>query len=420
MKKKFTYLLVFSFFFSKGCKSLLTSTEADFTPSVSLDELVSPETDLKSSGVGGSLEEKFSREAEALIRANEADLSAYYENYLDSLKVKLKDSGSVKIKGYEGFLINILSNEIKNDTIYLANLVTQTESQGNPLCFQYSALKNDNFYFEIECLKNNALSELIYGGIDIEFVEGAEVRYQHFDLKKNDKIKGSFKVLEDNPVTFNITKRGASKGAIKVKVKKTLGTNLIVEKVTDSLEKTQMVVREVADTLYHLVDEKQYTLAPQLDITNTHQLTMPLLVEDIDNLLGWGFWIGLNEADVADYTKLLEEYPEEPLKIFAQSELVKSGLSVQLPYTQDENLIVNFRNYSKDKLSLNSTETYSFFSADSLSNDFKGELRITNLSKLYDYMITVKTVGVNIVISKVEEQETTDTLNEYINISVVE
>ena len=181
-----------------------------------------------------------------------------------------------------------------------------------------------------------------------------------------------------------------------------------------------MVVREVADTLYHLVDEKQYTLAPQLDITNTHQLTMPLLVEDIDNLLGWGFWIGLNEADVADYTKLLEEYPEEPLKIFAQSELVKSGLSVQLPHTQDENLIVNFRNYSKDKLSLNSTETYSFFSADSLSNDFKGELRITNLSKLYDYMITVKTVGVNIVISKVEEQETTYTLNEYINISVVE
>jgi hypothetical protein len=57
---------------------------------------------------------------------------------------------------------------------------------------------------------------------------------------------------------------------------------------------------------------------------------------------------------------------------------------------------------------------------DSLSKDIKGELRITNLSKLYDYMITVKTVGVNIVKSKVEQEETTYTINEYINISVVE
>jgi hypothetical protein len=34
-------------------------------------------------------------------------------------------------------------------------------------------------------------------------------------------------------------------------------------------------------------------------------------------------------------------------------------------------------------------------------------------------MITVKTVGVNVIKSKVEEEETTYTLNEYINISVV-
>lgn len=420
MKKKYIFIVFLSFLFSIGCKSLLTVTEGEFTPSVSLNELVTPETDLKSKIGKGSLEDQFTREAEALIKAKEADLSSYYENYLDSLKVKLKDSGSVKIKGYEGFLVNILSSEIKDDTIYLANIVAETESKGTPISFQYNALKNENFYFEIECLKNNALSELLYGGIDVEFIEGAEVRYQYFDLKKKDKIKGSFKVLEDNPVVLNVTKSGFSKGAIKVKVKKTLGSNLIVEKVTDSLKKTQMVIKEVADTLYHLVDEKQYTLAPQLDITNGHQLTMPLLVEDLDNLLGWGFWIGLNETDVENYAKLLEELPEEPLKIFAHSELVKSGLSLRLPQTQNENLIINFRNFSKDKLSLNSTGTYSFFSVDSLSKDIKGELRITNLSKLYDYMITVKTVGVNIVKSKVEQEETTYTINEYINISVVE
>ena len=316
-------------------------------------------------------------------------------------------------------MVDILSDQLKNDTVYLANLVTHTESKGTPLSFQYSALKNDKFYFEIECLKNNVLSELIYGGIDIEFIEGAEVRYQHYDLKKKDKIKGSFKVLDDNPVIFNITKKGFTKGALKVKVKKTLGSNLIVEKITDSLEETKMVVKQVADTIYHLVDEKQYTLAPQLDITNGHQLTMPLSVDDLDNLLGWGFWIGLNEKDIENYTKLFEQNSDDPLKLFAKSELTKVGLNLQLPYSLDENLIINFKNSSGDALSLNSTKTYSFFSSDSLSQDYKGELRITNKSKLYDYMITVKTVGVNVIKSKVEEEETTYTLNEYINISVV-
>jgi hypothetical protein len=175
----------------------------------------------------------------------------------------------------------------------------------------------------------------------------------------------------------------------------------------------------VADTIYHLVDEKQYTLAPQLDITNGHQLTMPLSVDDLDNLLGWGFWIGLNQKDIENYTKLFEQNPDDPLKLFAKSELTKVGLNVQLPYSLDENLIINFKNSSGDALSLNSTKTYSFFSSDSLSQDYKGELRITNKSKLYDYMITVKTVGVNVIKSKVEEEETTYTLNEYINISVV-
>ena len=112
MKKKYIFIVFLSFLFSIGCKSLLTVTEGEFTPSVSLNELVTPETDLKSKIGKGSLEDKFTREAEALIKAKEADLSSYYENYLDSLKVKLKDSGSVKIKGYEGFLVNILSSEI--------------------------------------------------------------------------------------------------------------------------------------------------------------------------------------------------------------------------------------------------------------------------------------------------------------------
>ena len=195
LKNHFFLFLIYVALLS-GCKSILSPIEDDFKPSLSLDELSTPQTALNTTN-GNSLEDKFRQEVEALIKTKEEDLSSYYENYLDSLKLKLKDSGSIKIKGYEDFLVNILSDQIKNDTIYLANLVTKTETKGTPLRFQYTGLKNDNFYFEIECLKNNSLSELIFGGIDIEFVEGDQVRYKYFDLKKKDKIKGSFKVIND-------------------------------------------------------------------------------------------------------------------------------------------------------------------------------------------------------------------------------
>ena len=401
-----------------GCKSLLNPIENDFKPSLSLDELSAPQTDLNATN-GNSLEDKFRKEVEALIKTKEEDLSSYYENYLDSLKLKLKDSGSIKIKGYEDFLVNILSDQIKDDTIYLANLVTKTETKGTPLSFQYTGLKNDNFYFEIECLKNNGLSELIFGGIDIEFVEGDQVRYQYFDLKKRDKIKGSFKVLNDNPVIFNVTKKGFTKSALKVKVKKTLGSNLIVERVIDSLEENQMVIKEVSDTIYHLVDEKQYNLAPLLDITNPHKLKIPLVIDNLENLLGWGYWVGISKSDIDSYSQLYELIFDEPLKLFAKSELIKTSSKFTLPKTLNENLKIDFKNNSDDSISLNSTISYSFFKTDSLSKPLKGELRITNLSKLYDYMIILKTVGVNIVKSKIQKEETTYKLNEYINISVI-
>jgi hypothetical protein len=180
-----------------------------------------------------------------------------------------------------------------------------------------------------------------------------------------------------------------------------------------------MVVKEVADTLYHLIEEKQYTLAPRLDLTNTHQLKMPLIVEELDNVLGWAYWIGLTKSDRDEYVKLNELIFDEPLKLFAKTELMKATSLFQLPHTLDENIVVDFQKKSNDISSLNSTETYSFFKSDSLSPDYKGELRITNQSKIYDYMVTVKTVGVNIVKSKVEVEETTYTLNEYFNISVL-
>ena len=194
---------------------------------------------------------------------------------------------------------------------------------------------------------------------------------------------------------------------------------MIVENGIDSVVKTEIIIKEVLDTLYHLVDEKQYKLAPYLDITNPHKLKIPLVIDNLENLLGWGYWLGISKPDIDNYSQLYELIFDEPLKLFAKSELIKTSSKFILPKTLNENLKIDFKNNSNDNISLNSTISYSFFKSDSLSTSLKGELSITNNSKIYDYMITLKTVGVNIVKSKVEQQETSYDLNEFINISVV-
>ncbi len=419
MTKELLKLLVI-FFFTIGCKSLVEVSNSNEIPtnSFSLNNISSPEIPSENIGLD-NLNNEFEREVELLLKNKKDDLKQYYKKYLDSLRLKLLDSGSIKIKGYEDFLVDILSNQIKNDTVYLANLYTETNSKGTPLSFQYDALKNDIFFFEIECLKINGLSELIYGGVDVEFIEGAETRYQHYNLTKNDKLKGSFKVIGDNPVVFNIIKKGFSSASLKVNIKKVLGSNLIVEHKKDSVEETKMVIREVSDTIYHLIDEKQYTLAPQLDLTKDHEIEIPFILDELDNLIGWGFWIGLNKSDFENYKKLNEILTEEPLMLFAKTELTRTSSKFSLPQTSDINVNVNFSNYSKDSLSLNSSKNFQFFMSDSLANINKGKLKIKNKSKIYDYLITLKAVAVNIQKSKIQEEQISYKLNEYINISLL-
>lgn len=404
-----------------GCKSLVGVAEGEEIPasSFSLDNISSPQRPQISSDIDLS-NNKFKREAEALLKSEKKDLEEYYKNYLDSIKIKLLDSGKVKIKGYEDFLVDILSDQIENDTVYLANLYTETDNKGTPLSFQYDALQNDIFFFEIECMRLNTLSGLVFGGVDIEFLEGSQTRFQHFNLSKADKVNGSFKVIADNPVVLNIVKKGYTKASLKVTIKKVLGANLIVERTKDSVEEVKTVIREVSDTLYHLIDEKQYSLAPQLDLTKGHEIEVPLIVDELDNVIGWGFWVGLNQSDSKNYERLSELLASEPLALFAKTELTKTASPFSLPHSEEDNLNINFSNYSKDTLSLNSLDTYQFFKTDSLADKNKGKLTIKNKSKLYNYLITLKTIAVNIKKSKVQEEQTTYKRNEYINISLLE
>ena len=76
MVRKYFYIIFIYFLAITGCKSLLNTSEPDFTPSESLETLSVPDTQLKNN-LDTNIEDKYSREAEAIIKSKESDLSLY-------------------------------------------------------------------------------------------------------------------------------------------------------------------------------------------------------------------------------------------------------------------------------------------------------------------------------------------------------
>ena len=79
-----------------------------------------------------------------------------------------------------------------------------------------------------------------------------------------------------------------------------------VEMVNDTLIETRTLVEEVIDTLFSKVEEKKYSLSPRLDITHVSRMDFPIAINDVDHLIGWGYWLGLGQDDLEKYKTLAQ------------------------------------------------------------------------------------------------------------------
>ena len=219
---------------------------------------------------------------------------------IDSLKEKLYIDGSIKINPEQGFLIDYLRPKENIDTIFLANLFFPTEKRGIPVTFQYQVKKDDQIFFEFENQKARKIKK-------IEIIEGDESRFNHTNLKKKNKIEGNLKIQSDNTMTINVVKSGFFKSFVKMKIRKlSKPSSLAVEMVTDTLVETKKVVVEVVDTLFSKIEEKKYSLSPRLDITNLNKIDFPIDISNIDNLIGWGYWLGIGNEALNKYNDLVK------------------------------------------------------------------------------------------------------------------
>lgn len=316
---------------------------------------------------------------------------------IDSLKEKLMADGSIKLNPEDAFLIDHLRPKQTMDTLFLANLYFPTETRGVPTSFQYEVKKDDQIFFEFENQKSRKVKR-------VEIIEGGESRFYHTNLKKKKKIEGRLTIQSDNIMTIKVVRSGFFKSVVKMKIRKlSKPQSYTVEMVNDTLVETRTVVEEVVDTLFAKVEEKKYSLSPRLDITHISRMDFPIEIDDVDNLIGWGYWLGLSEDDLEKYKILAENDPEmEPLISFIKSELNIIESHTYLPRAENSDVYLQINKLVTDTPSLNTAKNYGFFNCKEVSQSQKAKIYLANRSKLYQHEISLLVVAVNVEHSQKE------------------
>ena len=325
--------------------------------------------------------------------------TAYYdEEHMDSVRQVLIDSGSVQVNMIEGILLkDYLPDQEKSDTIYLANLFSETDTKGNPISFQYEVKKNDLILFSFENIKSKSIQS-------IELIEGNQTRYRYSNLGRNKIVEGSFKALSDNLLVLNIVKKGFFSSSVKIQIAKVpQRRKLSIVREIDTIKTKRMVFEQVVDTLFTIAEDKHYKLKPALDITGNNEIKVPISFPPTKNLIGWGYWIGLEKKDQDNFETLADLDPNKnPLITFAYTELNRKKIETFLPESENDEVDIDFYPITNDSMSINSKPYYAFFTTDSLSSLTKANLSFINNSKLNGHDIYLRVVKACLAFSNQE------------------
>lgn len=340
---------------------------------------------------------KQSSQVNELLLAQRATSQDTSPSQIDSLKEKLLSDGSIKINPAQAYLIDYLRPKENLDTLFLANLFFPTEKRGIPVAFQYQVKRDDQIFFEFENQKARKINK-------IEIIEGDESRFYHTNLKKKKKIEGSLTIQSDNIMTINLVKSGFFKSVVRMKIRKlSKPQSYTVEMMNDTLVETRTVIEEVIDTLFTKVEDKKYSLSPRLDITNVSRIDFPIAINGVDNLIGWGYWLGLGQDDLEKYKTLAQSDPEmEPLTSFIKSELGIMDKQTYLPRSVNPDVYLNINKLVLDSPSLNTANNYGYFTCGETSALQKAKIYLANRSKIYRHDISLLVVAVNVEHSQKE------------------
>jgi len=350
-----------------------------------------------------------------LTEINSEQLSISVEKDLISSKdqdfiktINASNLNTIIIPEDKSHLIDQIMSDKSGDTLNLSNLFIQTLKQGKSISYEYDVKEGDVLNYSFSNNKSGKIEEIL-------IYEGDKIRFAHNNLKRNKSIDGSFQIIQDNKIILKITNYGFFKSNLSVKLDN-ISKNFKTEKLLDSIVGKEIITQKITDTIFMVDPNKIFSLPPYLDITNKPELSIPINIENIENTIGWGYWISLNQDELNSFNRVIEDGNEDPLLVYAKSEIFKNNFDFYLPITNSPYVELKLQSNYDLKSSLNSERNFDFFVYDFSEFDKIPEffLNFKNYSKLYDYKVTFKLVRA-IKIDKLVEKEI-DIVKNYIKI----
>ena len=97
-------------------------------------------------------------------------------------------------------------------------------------------------------------------------------------------------------------------------------------------------------------------------------MDFPIEINDVDNLVGWGYWLGLGQDDLQKYKTLAQSDNEKGTLIsFIKSELSISENHTYLPRAEQIQMCIYRLKKLVDPPSLNTAKNYGYFSCEDSS-----------------------------------------------------
>ncbi|MFL2639433.1 MAG: hypothetical protein ACJ0OB_04325 [Flavobacteriaceae bacterium] len=350
-----------------------------------------------------------------LTEINSEQLSISVEKDLISSKdqdfiktINASNLNTIIIPEDKSHLIDQIMSDKSGDTLNLSNLFIQTLKQGKSISYEYDVKEGDVLNYSFSNNKSGKIEEIL-------IYEGDKIRFAHNNLKRNKSIDGSFQIIQDNKIILKITNYGFFKSNLSIKLDN-ISKNFKTEKLLDSIVGKDIITQKITDTIFMVDSNKTFSLPPYLDITNKPELSIPINIENIENTIGWGYWISLNQDELNSFNRVIEDGNEDPLLVYAKSEIFKNNFDFYLPITNSPYVELKLQSNYDLKSSLNSERNFDFFVYDFSEFDKIPEffLNFKNYSKLYDYKVTFKLVRA-IKIDKLVEKEI-DIVKNYIKI----
>lgn len=311
---------------------------------------------------------------------------------LDSLYTVLMDEKELVMDiAYKPFYDLLLTKNL-TDTTYLTNIYAKTPTDGSPLSYEFDVMKNDIITYSIENIKGFKVDE-------ISIMEGGSYRMVNQKLKKKQTDAGTIRIMDDNTLTLNIINDGFFKNKgffgsnVKIQLKKVSPFNIKYEEVLDSVSITKKSIEIVVDTIYNSSYETKFELNSILDITGKDRMVVPINVSQEDmNLMGWGYWVGLNNFNSLDWAS----NEDNDMINYAKQELFNEDSKLSLQASENDNIKLRINNISLDSRTLNYSTNYAFYKTDNTIEkpDRRAEIILENLSTINSFKIQLGLVAV--------------------------